>query len=150
MGTQCFSQVKNFKFYSVEDGLAQSQVNSICQDSKGNLWIGTNGGGLSVFNGHSFKNFTEKEGLGSNIINTIIEDRKGRMWFATWGKGITMFDGRSFKTFTIDDGLCDDKFFEILEDRMETCGLDPEQELQNTMDRILNAWLIGKGWRNFR
>ena len=116
VGTECYSQVKNFKFYSVEDGLAQSQVNSIYQDSKGNLWIGTNGGGLSIFNGRSFKNYTEKEGLGSNIINSIIEDSKGRMWFATWGNGISMFDGKSFTIYTMDDGLCDDKFYDILED----------------------------------
>jgi ligand-binding sensor domain-containing protein len=57
-----FSQHYNFKNYSVEDGLAQSQVYSFCQDKKGNLWIGTVGGGVSKYDGLTFVNYTIKEG----------------------------------------------------------------------------------------
>ena len=45
-----FSQRSFFKAFSTSEGLAQSQVTSICQDSIGYLWIGTLGG-ISRYNG---------------------------------------------------------------------------------------------------
>ena len=41
---------------------------SILEDSHGNLWFGTYGGGVSMYNGESFTHFTEKEGLSNNIV----------------------------------------------------------------------------------
>src|SRR5687767_14505777 len=56
------SQQYNFTRLSVENGLAQSQVYSILQDSRGYLWMGTRGGGVSLYDGMEFKNFTAKDG----------------------------------------------------------------------------------------
>ena len=39
-----FSQTYDFRNYNVEDGLAQSQVLCIFQDSKGYMWFGTGNG----------------------------------------------------------------------------------------------------------
>ena len=50
-----FPQQYNFHNYSVKDGVAQSQVYSLLQDSRGYLWMGTLGGGLSRFDGINFK-----------------------------------------------------------------------------------------------
>lgn len=65
-----FSQRLFFQSYSTSEGLAQSQVTSICQDSVGYLWIGTLGG-ISQFNGNSFKNYSTDNGLLNNRINTL-------------------------------------------------------------------------------
>ena len=40
---------------------------SILEDSHGNLWFGTDGGGVSKYDGETFTHFTEKEGLSNNI-----------------------------------------------------------------------------------
>lgn len=56
-----FSQKVNieysFKHYTVQEGLAQMQVQTIFQDSKGYLWFGTKTG-ISRFDGKNFKNYT--------------------------------------------------------------------------------------------
>ncbi len=111
-----FSQHYNFKSYSVEDGLSQSQVNSIFQDKKGNLWIGTATGGVCKYDGVSFVNYTKKDGLADNNVYSIIEDRKGNLWFGTDG-GVTKYDGKNFVTYTVKDGLCYDNILKIMEDR---------------------------------
>ena len=57
------SQINNFKSYSIEDGMPVSTVLTMIQDSRGYLWLGTQGGGVSRFDGYSFSNFNyEKEG----------------------------------------------------------------------------------------
>ncbi|MTI33341.1 sensor histidine kinase [Xanthovirga aplysinae] len=91
----CFCQQHNFKSYSLEEGLPQSQVSAFIQDSRGHLWIGTNGGGLSKFNGQEFKTYTQKDGLSGNIIFDLMEDSKGNLWITT-ENGINSYDGRDF------------------------------------------------------
>ena len=52
-----YGQQYNFRSYSLEEGLPQSQVQALIQDQQGNLWVGTNGGGLCRFNGKEFQVF---------------------------------------------------------------------------------------------
>ncbi len=115
LSLQSFAQRFNFRNYSLEEGLAQSQVYYVFQDSKGYLWCATSGGGVSRFDGANFVNFTRKDGLADNIVFFITEDRAGSLWFGT-DKGVTRYDGRLFTSFTTDDGLKDDCVWTILED----------------------------------
>ena len=51
---QVFAQ--DYNFSSIKEGVVQSQISCIYQDTKGSLWFGTYGG-VSVFNGVDYKNF---------------------------------------------------------------------------------------------
>ncbi|MDQ3046356.1 MAG: hypothetical protein M3R27_02330, partial [Bacteroidota bacterium] len=86
------TQQYNFKNYTAKNGLAGSSVNTIFQDSKGYLWFGTQGGGVSRFDYKTFVNYTRKEGLVGNDVTFVTEDRKGNVWIAT-SEGVSMFDG---------------------------------------------------------
>ncbi len=90
------AQQYNFTRFSVEDGLAQSQVYSLLQDSRGYLWMGTRGGGVSCFNGLEFKNYTTKNGLPNGYVWSIKEDQKKNIWIGT-GAGLVRFNGISFE-----------------------------------------------------
>lgn len=63
----------SFVQFSTPEGLPQSQVNSITQDEKGYLWIGTFGG-LSKFNGRNFENYGTKNGLLNNRVTKVYTD----------------------------------------------------------------------------
>ncbi|MCA6363675.1 MAG: hypothetical protein IM638_11615 [Bacteroidetes bacterium] len=104
----CFktrAQSYDFVNYNVEDGLAQSIVNDIFQDSRGYLWIATNGGGLNRFDGVTFKEYSLKENLPGQIICSITESANGDIWVgSTWG-GAGRYDGKSFELFNKNSGL---------------------------------------------
>ncbi|MBW8051474.1 MAG: SpoIIE family protein phosphatase [Cytophagales bacterium] len=93
-----------FKNYSLRDGLPQSQVYVIFQDSRGNLWFGTNSGGICSYDGRSFITYTSDEGLSDNTVNAIAEDREGNLWLGTY-RGVSVFDGSNFITLRNLDGL---------------------------------------------
>ncbi len=99
------SQHYNFKRYSIEEGLPRSGVYSMIEDTKGFLWIATEGGGVSVFDGENFKTYTVGDGLGHNIIRCVFEDDQGNLWFGTQGKGVTKFDGQEFTNYDVSSGL---------------------------------------------
>ncbi|PCH98201.1 MAG: hypothetical protein COB85_01925, partial [Bacteroidetes bacterium] len=99
-----FGQRNNFRAFTHEDGLTQSTVYAIIQDSRGYLWLGTEGGGISKFDGVNFVEFNKKNGLGGNIVRSIMEDSKGNIWIGTEA-GVSVYDGVGFKSYTPEDGL---------------------------------------------
>ncbi|NOY36859.1 MAG: SpoIIE family protein phosphatase [Chlorobi bacterium] len=111
-----FSQINNFKKYSIEEGLPVSTVLTMIQDSRGYLWLGTQGGGVSRFNGYHFTNFNSKNGLADNTVRTIMEDSKGNLWFGT-DNGISFYDGYVFHTINKDKGLLGTQVLKIYEDK---------------------------------
>ena len=76
----------NFKNITIEDGLSQSTVETIYQDSKGYIWIGTNDG-IDRYNGYEFKHYKhdkyDKNSIANNYIVDIIEDKNGYIWVST-------------------------------------------------------------------
>jgi ligand-binding sensor domain-containing protein len=92
------AQQFSLRQYTVVDGLPQSQVNVIIEDSNGYLWIGTQGGGLARFDGREFKVYTTRDGLLSNIINYLKLDSHQNLW-VVHPRGITRFDGTDFTKF---------------------------------------------------
>ncbi|HEY0978780.1 MAG TPA: two-component regulator propeller domain-containing protein [Flavobacteriales bacterium] len=56
---------------------------SAFEDSKGNLWFGTNGQGVARWDGEQLRYFTTADGLIDDVVTGIAEDRTGRLWFGT-------------------------------------------------------------------
>jgi len=80
-----------FEHITTRDGLSQSTVTCILQDSKGFMWFGTQTG-LNKYDGYSFTVYhDDPAGLMGSFIFRIIEDRAGKIWIGTDG-GLNMFD----------------------------------------------------------
>jgi signal transduction histidine kinase/CheY-like chemotaxis protein len=73
--------------------LESDLIFSIKGDLQNNIWIGTVGGGLSMWNekANKFFTYTTNDGLADNTINSIIADDKGYLWLST-NNGICQFD----------------------------------------------------------
>ncbi len=106
----------NMKYLGPMQGMNAPSVWSILEDSRSNLWFGTYGGGVSMYNGDSFTHFTEKEGLSGNWVSYIMEDSHGNLWFGSLGGGVSMYNGDSFTHFTEKEGLCNNWVESIVED----------------------------------
>lgn len=73
-------------------------IECLCEDSNGNIWIGSKSGGVDQYNPElaTWRNFNTSDSSeirlsGDRIIN-IIEDSDGKIWFGSWLKGITLYD----------------------------------------------------------
>ncbi len=75
--------------YNYNGKLLGNEVKYILCDRKGQMWIGTLGGGLSLclpnddYDNLSFKHYTTGSGLVGNDVQAIAEDREGTLWIAT-------------------------------------------------------------------
>jgi serine phosphatase RsbU (regulator of sigma subunit)/ligand-binding sensor domain-containing protein len=83
-----------FERISLEQGLSQSVVTCILQDSKGFLWFGTMDG-LNKYDGYGFTVYKhdaqDVNSLTENGIMAIYEDRSGMLWIGT-RDGLNRFD----------------------------------------------------------
>ncbi len=83
-----FPRELTFSNYSINEGLSQSVVNCLFQDSRGFLWIGTQNG-LNRFDGEDFRIYrylpNDSLSISNNWIYAISEDRQGNLWIGTKG-----------------------------------------------------------------
>ena len=66
-----------------ENGLTFVSVRAILEDSRGNLWLGSNDEGLQRISPNEKKTYTMQNGLPNNSIRCLAEDRNGNVWVGT-------------------------------------------------------------------
>ncbi len=93
------------------EGIASNDVLALAEDDEGNLWIGTNGRGISLFNrdglspfwGNSYwRTLTTIDGLSANAIGAIAVGPNGLIWVGTVN-GADRLDSRSWRTLSSPD-----------------------------------------------
>lgn len=137
-----------FTAYTTDDGLALDQVYCSYTDSKGHLWFGTNGGGVSRFDGRKFTNFTKLHGLASNVVWCILEDNKGHLWFGTDGNGVSEYDGVVFKNYTSKDGLSGDVVFSMKQDNKGNLWFGTSNGLTQYNGTAFKRYTVKEGLTN--
>jgi signal transduction histidine kinase/ligand-binding sensor domain-containing protein/DNA-binding response OmpR family regulator len=84
----------SFKNLTTKDGLSQSSVIAIIQDSKGYLWFGTRDG-LNKFDGTNFIKFRhnseDNNSLSHSWVTCIFQDKDDNIWVGT-KNGLNLFN----------------------------------------------------------
>ncbi len=93
--------------------LRNNFVWTIFEDSRDQLWIGTNGGGLHRLDRdtNEFIHYGIAEGMVDQVVTGIEEDEQGYLWLSTL-KGLSRFDPRenSFRHYDSNSGLSGNLF----------------------------------------
>ena len=76
--------------YTTKDGFLVDNVRDVMEDSRGNIWFATRGGGTVRYDGETFYTLTTKDGLAHNNIWKLYESTDQGIWFATEG-GVTQY-----------------------------------------------------------
>ncbi len=69
-----------FRHFTAENGLANPAVMSMCQDSLGRIWLGTEDG-LSIYDGNGIT--TCRTGFKDGLIRKLVCDSRGDVYFLT-------------------------------------------------------------------
>lgn len=95
------------------NSLSIDDINAVCEDSKQNLWIATEGGGLcklDVSRKH-IKRYSTQNGMPSNFVFKVVEDNNQQLWITT-SKGLVRLDpvSQHMTLYTKANGLLYDQF----------------------------------------
>ena len=99
------SNPENFSYFTSEEGPGFPVSGQVTEDSKGNIWLGSYGHGLSRFDGVNYANFSMETGMPLDLISCTFEDANGYIWIGTNGGGVCRYDGETFIIFGEKEGL---------------------------------------------
>ncbi len=79
---------------SNNNSISNNEVYAISEDASGMIWIGTNGGGVNIYDikKNNFASYRhdqlDNRSLSTDEIRSLYMDRSGIMWIGTYGSGI--------------------------------------------------------------
>ncbi|WP_299458242.1 sensor histidine kinase [uncultured Microscilla sp.] len=103
----------HFKADNSQSPVQVNIITYIFRDSKQRIWLGSWGGGLTLYNpkNHKSTHYGKKDGLPNLVVYGILEDNRQHLWLST-NKGLSFFNTktRQFRNFRETDGLQSDEF----------------------------------------
>ncbi len=93
--------------FSVPPAFARFQgvaVRAVLARRDGTVWVGTNGRGLSRWDGRLWQDLFAGDGPSDDFVWGLREDAESRLWVAT-NHGFDLFDGKRWSNFSMRDGL---------------------------------------------
>ncbi len=129
-----------FQRISVEQGLSQSIIYSILEDSRGFLWFGTRDG-LNKYDGYGFIHYKhhpfDRNGIPSSVIRAVCEHPDGALWIGAFRGGLVRYDRRA------------GQFAIYRHDPADTASLSDEDITALLIDRGGTVWAgTGQGTLN--
>lgn len=97
------------------DRFGDYSVSEICQDGKGNFWVGTDTAGLVRIKDGEAEAMHTGTMLDDTPVTSVYEDKDGNVWFGT-ESGLVVYSGGSFHV-CMKDGLQKAKINRIVSDR---------------------------------
>lgn len=157
-GDPFFSDISFNYFLPVEgddSSISDNRVYKVFEDKKSNLWIGTYGGGINLFDKltKKFKQFKHdpenNNSLSDDNILCISDDSDGSIWIGTYGGGLNNLNPESgeFKRYSQSEGLLSGAVYGILEDDKNNIWLSTDNGVFkfNTKEEIFIRYDIHDG-----
>ncbi|MBU6399915.1 MAG: hypothetical protein KGS61_06330, partial [Verrucomicrobia bacterium] len=132
------------RLFTTADGLSANDVCALLEDRAGNLWCGTDGGGLDEFHAGHFTVFSTRTGLSNDHVRTLYEDAGGVLWVGT-EMGLDRFQEGRFTVFTSRQGLCDYPINRILEDDFGDFWISTENGIYRVKRSAMETVAAGRG-----
>lgn len=145
---------KDYEFFDNMSGLLSNGILSI-EKSGDEIWLGTYGGGLSVFDRgtQSWRNYNINNGLGDPFVRDILIDKGGDAWIATWSglnrvkdKNLDGFaDWELFTTESTAGGLPHNRIYALAEDNAGAIWVATEKGVARFQNRQWTQWTHENG-----
>ena len=87
-----------WQWWGAEEGIDENPHAAIAEDSSGNIWVATYGGGAYMYDGKDWTQITTSNGLKTDYTSFLTAAPDGAMWLSGWG-GVTRYDGTTFMTW---------------------------------------------------
>jgi ligand-binding sensor domain-containing protein/signal transduction histidine kinase len=136
---QGLTRLNNEKFttYTVEQGLPDNEILSVCGRREGGLWIGSKGG-LTRYENGKFTSYAATPGLSIPAL-TVYEDRGGSVWIGTVGAGLIRLKDGTTTRYTRKDGLFNDSIISACEDKEGNLWLGSRKGLIRFKDGVFSS-----------
>nr|WP_319509488.1 two-component regulator propeller domain-containing protein [uncultured Draconibacterium sp.] len=104
---------ERFFYNESNNSISRNMVYTVAEDNAGNIWIGTAGGGIDIYDpkSNSFYKLNQNKSIGNADVFSIIKDLNDDMWIAS-NKGIFQYNTNTnkFKSYSMQDGILGNQY----------------------------------------
>lgn len=141
-GLVCWDR-RQWRLYTTRDGLSADAVRAIADDAEGNLWVGTERGGLNRLRDGQFSAVSIQPGAANEDISALFMDATGVLWVGTENRGLARLHRGRWTRYTKRDGLASDSVSYLLEDDENHLWIGSNAGLMRAAKRSLNDFALG-------
>lgn len=145
-----FMDDRQFALASDRKLFSYNRINDVYEDSRGRIWVGTDGGGVRIYQPDSWEQFTPlfvRDTLQSRtrIVRKVFEDNAGEFWFGTdeglarYSKDLSLV--RFFASYDAPDSLSDQYVWDVLEGPEGNLWVSTYRGGVNVLDRDQNRFI---------
>lgn len=95
------------KLHNKHSGIGSDYVYQLYADKKQRIWMATDGGGVSMYDGQQYHRWDSAHGMQHEVVYTVAEDATGKIWAATLEDGLIVYDGTMWRSLGEHEGLRD-------------------------------------------
>jgi signal transduction histidine kinase/ligand-binding sensor domain-containing protein len=114
-GLACWNE-NQWQTFTTSNGLSANIISAIADDAGGDVWVGTEHGGLDLLRGGKATAFQKAKGFPSDNISCLHLDSDGVLWIGTIGNGLVRLAGGQWKHYTTRNGLSGNSIDYLIED----------------------------------
>lgn len=93
--------------HNKKSGAGSDYVYQVFPDSRGRIWMATDGGGVVMYDKGKYRQWKNGDGIYSNVAYTIAEDAMHNIWLSTFGDGVYRYDNTTWTHVSSRQGLQD-------------------------------------------
>ncbi len=106
----------SLKNYSAANGLSNNHIRVISADLWQNIWIGTSGGGVSIFQNSPFVKYNTENGLMGNYIYSVLKTDRDGLWVGAEGSPVFRVNDTATVVFDEEYGFNSEKVKSLFQD----------------------------------
>jgi ligand-binding sensor domain-containing protein/signal transduction histidine kinase len=122
---------------------AGDAIDALFEDSRGRVWVGTQGG-MYWYSGGHLERVGPERGFPAEWAMAFHEDADGVVWIGTWGEGIFRYKEGRFVGISPRQGLFDYNVYTVLEDEAGYLWISSNKGVSRVSKKQLNDVADGK------
>lgn len=99
------TDIQLLRVHNKSSGAGSDYIYQVYPDSKGRVWMATDGGGVTMYKDGVYKQWTAAQGIRSKVAYTIAEDAGKRIWASTLTDGLYWYDETKWNNVSNPQGL---------------------------------------------
>lgn len=107
---------QEWQTWTTSNGLTGDIIRAIADDADGNVWVGTEHGGLDLMRNGKVTAFDKTSGFPSDNISCLYRDDRGVLWVGTIGNGLVRLEQGRWQHYTTENGLTGNSIDYVIDD----------------------------------